>query len=161
MQSDKGSVTVDGQGNVAIQSPNGSINTSATTGGVKVSSKSAGNPTPAHGAGTADGPGQAAQPTTPPVPAGPSPEEIAKVEDEADKLNVRGSTVSQSVETLRRQQQASGYNLRGDIASANERMQLYLSKGNAALKAQDLTNAKKYFDLADAEISKLEKFLGH
>lgn len=95
------------------------------------------------------------------MPAGPSPEEIAKVEDEGDKLNVRGSTVSQSVETLRRQQQASGYNLRGDIASANERMQLYLSKGNAALKAQDLTNAKKYFDLADAEISKLEKFLGH
>ena len=40
-------------------------------------------------------------------------------------------------------------------------MQLYLAKGNAALKAQDLKGAKKYFDLADAELTKLEKFLGH
>jgi serine/threonine protein kinase len=161
LQSDKGSVTVDAQGNVAIQGPNGSINTSAPTGGVRVSGKSAGNPTPSHTAVTSSGSSQNTQPAPPPVPAGPSPEEIANVEDEADKMNIRGSTVTQSVETLRRQQQASGYNLRGDIASSNERMQLYLSKGNAALKAQDLANAKKYFDLADAELTKLEKFLGH
>ncbi len=156
VQGDKGSVTVDPQGNVAIQTPNGSVNTSATTGGVKISGKQH-----SKNAADASNAAQDAQSAAPPVPAGPSPEEVAKVEDEADKLNIRGSTVSQSVETLRHQQQASGFNLRGDIASSNERMQLYLSKGNAALKAQDLTNAKKYFDLAETEITKLEKFLGH
>jgi hypothetical protein len=64
------------------------------------------------------------------------------------------------VEALRRQQVAAGYNLRGDMASAEERMQLYLSKGNDKLKAQDLVGAKKYFDMAETEIEKLEKFMG-
>jgi len=31
----------------------------------------------------------------------------------------------------------------------------------AALAAKDLASAQKYFNLADGEISKLEKFLGH
>ena len=115
---------------------------------------SAGNPKPLRDAGTT-----AAAP--PSVPAGPSPEELAKLEDDADKLNVRAATASHSVDTLRRQQVASGYNLRADIASAQERMQLYLAKGNAALKAKDTAGAQKYFDLADAEISKVEKLLGH
>jgi serine/threonine-protein kinase len=157
VQGDKGSISVDPQGNVAIQTPNSSISTTAS-GDVHLSSKRSGNPIPPRTSGAA---AESAQPATPPVPAGPSPEEIAKVEDEADKLNVRGSAVTQSVDTLRHQQQAAGYNLRGDISAAEELMQLYLSKGNAALKAQDLTGAKKYFDLADAEINKLEKFLGH
>lgn len=83
------------------------------------------------------------------------------MEDEADKLNVRAETATQSVETLRKQQVAAGYNLRADIASSEERMQLYMTKGNNALKAQDLTNAQKYFDMAEAELTKIEKFLGH
>jgi hypothetical protein len=36
-----------------------------------------------------------------------------------------------------------------------------MSKGNSALEHGDTANAQKYFDQADAEISKLEKFLGH
>jgi hypothetical protein len=83
------------------------------------------------------------------------------LEDEGDKLSVRASTASQSVETLRRQQMASGYNLRADIAGSAERMQMYVAKGNAALQAHDTVNAQKYFDLAETEISKVEKFLGH
>ncbi|HKD64673.1 MAG TPA: hypothetical protein VKB40_11625, partial [Candidatus Acidoferrales bacterium] len=74
---------------------------------------------------------------------------------------IRANSVSHSIGTLRQQQNASGYNLRADIASSEERMQMYLAKGNAALKAQDLKGAQKYFELADAECSKLEKFLGH
>ena len=119
-----------------------------------------GNPKPARG-------GQGGQSevgntqAAPAVPAGPSPEELAKLEDEGDKLSVRASTASQSVETLRRQQMASGYNLRADIAGSAERMQMYVAKGNAALQAHDTVNAQKYFDLAETEISKVEKFLGH
>jgi len=166
-----GSVHVDGQGNVAIQSPNGSIkvspdgNATVTAPGVSVKTgsnasggdagKNNGNPKPWRDANATN------QPPPPPVPAGPSPEEIAKVEDEADQLNVRAAAASRSVDTLRHQQQAAGYNLRADIAASEERMQVYLAKGNAALKVKDLVNAQKYFDLADSEISKVEKFLGH
>jgi hypothetical protein len=156
LQSDQGSLKVDSNGNVAIDSPQGSMHVDAATGSVKMTGKngknlSVGNPTPS----------RAEAPAVPAPPPGPSAEEIAKVEDEADKLNVRAATVTQSVETLRHQQQAAGYNLRADIASSEERMKVYLDKGNSALKAQDLKNAQKYFDMADAELAKIEKFLGH
>jgi len=160
LQGSEGSLKVDANGNVALDSPEGSMRVNASTGAVTMTDKSgkakkdlsAGNPAPTR---------QDAAPPAPPVPPGPTPEEIAKVEDEADKLNVRAETATQSVETLRHQQQASGYNLRADIASSEQRMQLFMSKGNSALKAQDLVNAQKYFDQADAELTKLEKFLGH
>jgi eukaryotic-like serine/threonine-protein kinase len=157
-----GSVNVDEKGNVGVQAPGVSV-TATLDGNVNVSApgtsvhagaktKADGNPKPLREGG---------QTTAPPVPAGPSPEEIAKMEDEADRLNIRAATASRSVDTLRQQQQAAGYNLRGDIASAAERMQMYIAKGDAALKAKDMANAQKYYDLADAEISKVEKFLGH
>ena len=157
LQSDQGSLKVDANGNVAIDSPQGSMHVDAATGSVKMSGKASGknlassNPTPS----------RAEAPPVPQPPLGPSPEEITKVEDEADKLSVRAATVTQSVETLRQQQQAAGYNLRADIASSEERMKLYLDKGNNALQAQDLKNAQKYFDMAETELGKLEKFLGH
>ncbi len=156
MQGDQGSIKVDSNGSVAMDGPQGSIHVDATTGSVKMSSKSGknlsvGNPPPA----------QADVPAVPAPPPGPSPEEIAKAEDDADKLNVRAETATQSVETLRKQQVAAGYNLRADIASSEERMQVYMAKGNTALKGQDLKNAHKYFDLAEAELTKIEKFLGH
>jgi eukaryotic-like serine/threonine-protein kinase len=159
-----GSVNVDGQGNVSVQAPgvsvsatpDGNVNVTAPGASVQAGGKAKGdgNPKPLRG-------GASGQATAPPVPAGPSPDEIAKMEDEADRLNIRAATASRSVDTLRQQQQAAGYNLRGDIASATERMQMYIAKGDAALKAKDMANAQKYYDLADAEISKVEKFLGH
>jgi serine/threonine-protein kinase len=157
-----GSVNVDDKGNVSVQAPGVSVNATAdgnvnvTAPGTSVhagaKTKADGNPKPAR---------QGGQAAAPAVPTGPSPEEIAKMEDEADRLNIRAATASHSVDTLRQQQQAAGYNLRGDIASATERMQMYIAKGDAALKAKDLANAQRYYDLADAEISKVEKFLGH
>jgi eukaryotic-like serine/threonine-protein kinase len=158
IQSDKGSIKVDAQGNVDIRGAQGSIS-ALPTGGVKITGKNGSNPQTSR-AGNIGQPAQDTAPAAPPVPLGPSPEEIAKMEDEADKLNVRGSTISQSIDTLRQQQMASGYNLRADMASAEQRMQLYLSKGNDKLKAQDLAGAQKYFDMAEVEIEKLEKFMG-
>src|SRR6516162_11550726 len=168
LQSDKGSITVDANGNVSMQSPQGSLQVDGKTGGVRMSDSSGGSMAVA---GKSKGAtvsmsnpvstGSGAQPqvdSAPPVPAGPSKEEIAKMEDDADKLNIRASTVSQSLDTLRQQQNAAGYSLRADIASAQERMQAYLAKGNAALAAKDLTIAQKYFNLADGEINQMEKF---
>jgi serine/threonine protein kinase len=170
LQGAGGSLKVDANGNVSMDSPSGSMHVDAKTGAVTMTGpggkvavngdkkdRASGNPTPARaGATSADQGANAA-----PAPPGPSQEEIEKAEDEADKLNIRANSVSHSIDTLRQQQTASGYNLRADIASSQERMQMYLAKGNAALKAQDLKGAQKYFDLADAECGKLEKFLGH
>jgi eukaryotic-like serine/threonine-protein kinase len=170
LQSDQGSIKVDPNGNVSMTSPKGSIHVDATTGEVKMSGKDGSLgvlPARTPGAGVANGnpkpfhDGTALHDVAPATPPGPSPEELAKLEDEADKLNVRAAAASQSVGTLRQQQIAAGYNLRADIASAQERMQVYLSKGDAALKAHDAANAQKYFDLADKELDKIEKFLGH
>jgi serine/threonine-protein kinase len=159
-----GSVNVDAQGNVAVQTPGTSVNVGAdgktdvtVPGGTSVQTGATnGHKADANAKVSKDA---NTPPPPPPVPAGPSPEEIAKMEDEAGKLSARQSAVSQSVDTLRQQQQAAGYNLRGDINSAQQRMDTYMTKGNAALQAKDLVNAQKYFDLADAEIAKLEKFL--
>ena len=170
LQSDKGSITVDANGNVSMQSPQGSLQVDGKTGAVKMSDssgasmaaagKSKGVPVSVGNAAPAGAAGAEAD-AAPPVTVGPSPEEIGKMEDEADKLNIRASTVSHSLDTLRQQQNAAGYSLRADMAAAQERMQAYLAKGNAALAAKDLASAQKYFNLADGEISKLEKFLGH
>jgi hypothetical protein len=157
LQSDQGSIKVDPNGSVSLDSPKGSIHVDAKTGAVTMNGKTVGA-----GKITVTPPDATpAPPTTPAPPPGPTPDEIAKVQDEADKLNVRADTVTQSVETLRKQQLASGYNLRADIASSEQRMQLYITKGNAALQAQDLQNAQKYFTMAEPEIIKLEKFLNH
>jgi serine/threonine-protein kinase len=149
-----GSVNVDEKGNVSVQAPGVSIN-ATPDGKVNISA-------PGTSVQTGTNPKVDAKPkAAPPVPAGPSPEEIAKMEDEADRLSVRASSASRSLETLRQQQQADGYNLRADISSAQDRMQMYIAKGDAAVKAKDLAKAQKYYDQADAELSKIEKFLGH
>jgi len=170
LQSDKGSITVDANGNVSMQSPQGSLQVDGKTGAEKMSDgsgasmavagKSKGGPVSVGKALPAGAAGAEAD-AAPSVTVGPSPEEIGKMEDEADKLNIRASTVSHSLDTLRQQQNAAGYSLRADMAAAQERMQVYLAKGNTALAAKDLASAQKYFNLADGEISKLEKFLGH
>jgi hypothetical protein len=161
LQSDQGSLKVDANGNVAIDSPKGSMRVDAQTGAVTMSDKPGAGANKNVTGRSPIPPAVASAPPMPEPPPGPSPEEIAKVEDQADKLNVRAETATQSVETLRKQQVAAGYNLRADVASSEERMQLYMAKGNSALKAQDLKNAQKYFDMADAELTKIEKFLGH
>ncbi|HET6931656.1 MAG TPA: protein kinase [Candidatus Acidoferrum sp.] len=150
-----GSVNVDEKGNVSVQAPGVSISANPD-GNVNISA-----PGTSVQAGTPPKVDAKPKASAPPVPAGPSPEEIAKMEDEADRLSVRISSASRSLETLRQQQQADGYNLRADISSAQDRMQMYLTKGDAALKAKDLTKAQKYYDQAEAELTKIEKFLGH
>ena len=148
-----GSVKVDPAGNVSVNTPGGNVNVGADgKANVNVPAPPAANPKPVRET--------PAQPAPPPVPVGPSPEEIAKMDDLADQLSARAVAVSQSLDTLRRQQEASGYGLRGDMAAAQQRMQMDLAKGDAALKAKDLVNAQKYYDMAEAEIAKLEKFMG-
>jgi serine/threonine-protein kinase len=85
--------------------------------------------------------------------------EVEEIERQIDQLASRASSVHDSLENLRRQQAAQGLGLRGDIASTEARMDTYLGKAQAAMRKEDISGSKKYMELAEPEIEKLEKFL--
>jgi eukaryotic-like serine/threonine-protein kinase len=171
VKSPMGSVSATADGNVDIKSPHGSVSatkdgSASINGGnasVKVggrSNASAAATRAASQAAVAQQPPSAPGAVPPPNP-GPSADEIQRLTDDGEKLNVRADTVSEGLNTLKQQQAASGLGLRADMVSAQQRMGLFLKKGSDALQHGDTANAQKYFDQADTEISKLEKFLGH
>jgi eukaryotic-like serine/threonine-protein kinase len=88
-------------------------------------------------------------------------EQLEQMEKEVDQLSSRTSAVNDSLDNLRREQSAQGLGLRGDMASTQESLKTHLSKAQQALQNQDVKAAKRYLDLAQPEIEKLEKFLGH
>jgi eukaryotic-like serine/threonine-protein kinase len=132
----------------------------------------AGAPKPSAGASSATpAPGSSApqpvppvQDTAPPVepapPPGPSPEEIRHERDHFSDLDARANTVTDEVEQLRRQQQAQGYDMRGDVVGELNRLHTDLREANDALHDHDLYTARDYMDKANEELRKLEQFLG-
>ena len=169
VKSPMGSVSATADGNVDIKSPHGSV--SATKDGSASikggnASVNVGGHSNASAARAASQAAVAQQPPSapaavPPPNLGPSADEIQRLTDDGEKLSVRADTVTEGLNTLKQQQAASGLGLRADMVSAQQRMGLFLKKGNDALQHGETANAQKYFDQADAEISKLEKFLGH
>ena len=87
-------------------------------------------------------------------------EQLEQLEKEVDQLSSRTSAVNDSLDNLRRQQSAQGLGLRGDIASTQESLKTHMAKAQSALQAQDVKSARRYLDLAEPEVEKLEKFLG-
>jgi hypothetical protein len=87
--------------------------------------------------------------------------QLEELEQQVDQLSSRASAVNNSLDTLRQQQSSQGYGLRGDIASTQEMMKTHLAKAQQALQNQDAKSAKKYSDMAEAELATLEHFLGH
>ena len=103
------------------------------------------------------GPGPGPQPPKPPAK---DPHLLEEAEQQVDRVTSRAAAVNGSLDNLRQQQSAQGLGLRGDIASTQESMKIHLSRAQAALNNHDAKNAKKYSDQAEAELEKLEKFLG-
>jgi eukaryotic-like serine/threonine-protein kinase len=79
---------------------------------------------------------------------------------DADQLDARAAAISQSLDNLRSEQAKQGYGLRGDMATAEELMKTNLSRAQAAINQGDGAKAKEYLDLAQAQVEKLEGFLG-
>jgi len=166
-----GSVSATADGNVDIKSPHGSVSAgkdgSASIKGGNASVNVGGRSNASAAATRAASQAAVAQqpPSTPaavpPPNSAPSDAELDRLDDEGDKLETRADTVGEGLDRLKEQQAASGLGLRADMVSAQQRMNLFLKKGKEALQRHDTANAQKYFDQADAEISKLEKFLGH
>ncbi len=82
------------------------------------------------------------------------------MEDQLDKITARALAVDTGLETLRRQQRAAGYDLRGDISAKQETMKINLDQARKALDKRDPVKAKKYADMTEAALGQLEKFLG-
>jgi serine/threonine protein kinase len=90
-------------------------------------------------------------------------DEAAAVEDNEhryDDIDSRSAAVSQSLDNIQHQQAAAGYGLRGDIVAAQQHMKTDIAKAQAAMQKHDTQAAKKYLDMAEAELTTIEKFLG-
>jgi eukaryotic-like serine/threonine-protein kinase len=103
----------------------------------------------------------AAAASAPPVPAGPTPEQVREVHDRLLNLSSRADAARSGVESLQRQQQAQGLDLRTDIVGAMSRMNGLMSEAQRALDRNNLDAANDYMGRAEKDIEKLEKFLGH
>ena len=101
--------------------------------------------------------------TAPPrqtAPAGPDPAVLQELRERMVQLAARAGAVRTSLGNLKRSQEANGMSLRGDMATAESRMNYMMDGSNSALNAHDVPAAKKFLDSAEGEIEKLEKFLG-
>jgi serine/threonine-protein kinase len=96
-----------------------------------------------------------------PEPAGPDPAQMREVKDKLMNLTSRADAARGGVDSLRRQQQAQGYDLRTDIVSSLNRMNSNLAEAQQSLNAGDLSAANEYMSRAETEVAKLEAFLGH
>ena len=97
---------------------------------------------------------------TAPAPAGPSQAELKEASEQLMQISARASAARESIDQIRRQQEADGLGMRGDIVSSLNRMNSYLEAANRALGASDVVDAKQSMDKADRELTKLEAFLG-
>ena len=86
--------------------------------------------------------------------------QLADLEHEVVQLASRAGAVNDSLEHIRQQQGAQGLGMNTDISSAQQRMAMYMAKAQTALQNQDAKGARKYLDLAEPEVQRLEKFLG-
>ncbi len=85
---------------------------------------------------------------------------LDEMEIENDHLESRAAAVESSLEALEAQMHQSGLGLRGDMVSARASMRTDMAKAKQALDGSDTERARRYLDQANAEISKLEGFLG-
>ena len=86
--------------------------------------------------------------------------ELDQIEHDIDQLATRAASVNASLQTLQRQQAASGIGLRGDMVAHQSSMNLNLSKAQEAIAHNDAERAKRFADKVTADLEALEKFLG-
>ncbi len=85
---------------------------------------------------------------------------MKEAETQDDQLEARSAAIGAGLNNLRRQQQAAGYGLRGDIEQTEQMMQINLSRAQSALHNGNPDQAKEYLDKAETNAMALERFLG-
>ena len=93
-------------------------------------------------------------------PSGPSPQEMRDAHTRFSNLEARADAALAGVDQIRSQQQAQGLDIRGDILAAMNRLHHQMDMTRQALAQRDLETANEFMGRADADIERLEKFLG-
>jgi hypothetical protein len=106
-------------------------------------------------------PQQAAPPPAPSAADAAKAEQLEKIRDQGALLSIRAATVRSSLDGLRSAQARSGLGLRADMAASAQRMDYLMNEADAAVQRGDAAAAQRNLDLAEKEVAKLEKFLGH
>jgi serine/threonine-protein kinase len=88
-------------------------------------------------------------------------ERLEKLREQGSLLSIRAATVRSSLGSLRKAQARSGLGLRANMAASAQRMDYLLNEADAALQRGDAAVGQRNLDLAEKDVSKLEKFLGH
>jgi serine/threonine-protein kinase len=100
-------------------------------------------------------------PVQAPVAApGPSQEEIDKVQESLMQLHSRADAIRGSVNGLRRQQAADGFEISPEIAGASSRLDNYLQAADRAAQNNDLAAARRNMDGAEKQLTVLEAKFG-
>jgi eukaryotic-like serine/threonine-protein kinase len=92
--------------------------------------------------------------------ANPMQPELREASERLLQISSRATAARDSIDQLRRQQEADGLGLRADVASSLSRMNSYLELANRALGSRDIAQANQDMDKAELELGKLETFLG-
>ena len=85
---------------------------------------------------------------------------MKECEQQSDQLEARSAAIGAGLNALRRQQQAAGYGLRGDITQAEQMMQIDMARAQSAMHEGNPDQAKEYLDKAENQAMVLERFLG-
>lgn len=99
-------------------------------------------------------------PQTVSQPPGPNPEEVRLAREMLMMLGTRANALKPSLGTMKQQQERMGTNLRGDILTAEQRMEFYLDEAQAAVRAGEIKKARTSLESAERAIETIEKFLG-
>ena len=83
------------------------------------------------------------------------------MKDQLIQLNARAGAARHGVQEIRSQQEQMGLGLRGDIDSAESRLNAYLHAANDEVRTGNATAASRDMDKAEVELGTIEKFLGH
>jgi molecular chaperone GrpE (heat shock protein) len=91
-------------------------------------------------------------------------EEAAKLFDEQENrfvhMSARAAAMKTSYETLKNQQAASGYSPDSTLTKALSTVDQFLGRAEAALSVHDGATAKKYMDMAEPQVTILERRFG-
>ena len=96
------------------------------------------------------------------IHVGPDAAALAALErEELDDLNKRATKAATGLESVRATREAQGQKLPTDIDTSRDKMKILLGQADSAISSGNVFAAQKFIDLAEVEIRKQEKFIGH
>jgi serine/threonine protein kinase len=86
---------------------------------------------------------------------------IEEAQERFTQLLARSNAARRGVDRIRKQQEADGLGMRGDIDASDSRLGSYISTAGNAIARGDSAAAQRAMDKAEPDLTVVEKFLGH